>query len=186
MTNLDSTHARPGRTAGKGVARHRRAGPALRGGDEEARRRAMVVLEVLGGMLTPVQAARALAVSSVRYYKLEQQALEGLLAGCEPQLPGPSRRPEKEFEKLRRKLEKLEQECSRYRALARAAQRAVGLSLAAPEEGGEQELGKGRRRRRPKPRALRVASMLRSELPETPAAAADAPKTAGAGHDKVV
>lgn len=133
-------------------------GPAVTGGSGEARKTAALVLEVLGGVLTPTKAAEVLGVSSTRYYQIELRALKGLLRGCEPAHKGPSVSPEKQIQKLEGRVDRLQNECSRYRALARAAQAAVGLSLSEAEGSS----GNGKRKRRPKARALRVASVLRS------------------------
>lgn len=136
----------------------RAKGPDISGGTDDARKTAAVVLEVLGGALTPTKAAEVLGVSSTRYYQLELRALKGLLRGCEPAHKGPSASPEKQIQKLERRVERLQNECSRYRALARAAQAAMGLSLS----DAERPSGNGKRKRRPKARALRAASVLRS------------------------
>lgn len=136
----------------------RAKGPDISGGTDDARKTAAVVLEVLGGVLTPTKAAEVLGVSSTRYYQLELRALKGLLRGCEPAHRGPSASPEKQIRKLEKRVGRLQSECSRYRALARAAQAAMGLSLS----DAEKPSGNGKRRRRPKARALRAASMLRS------------------------
>ena len=136
----------------------RAKGPDISGGTGEARRTAALVLEVLGGVLTPTKAAEVLGVSSTRYYQIELRALKGLLRGCEPAHKGPSASPEKQIQKLERRVDRLQNECSRYRALARAAQAAVGLSLSETERSS----GNGKRKRRPKARALRAASVLRS------------------------
>jgi len=145
----------------------RAKGPDISGGTDDARKTAAVVLEVLGGALTPTMAAEVLGVSSTRYYQLELRALKGLLRGCEPAHKGPSASPEKQVRRLERRMDRLQNECSRYRALARAAQAAVGLSLS----DAEKPSGNGKRKRRPKARALRAASVLRSELPKAVGAA---------------
>src|SRR5262249_7411877 len=65
--------------------------PASVAPTREARQRAALILEVLAGGRTPVQAAQPLAVSLSRYYLLEEKALHGLLAACEPAPRGPRR-----------------------------------------------------------------------------------------------
>ena len=138
------------------------AGPDVKGGSLEARRVAAAVLEVLAGGLTPTEAAGALGVSVPRYYQLECRALEGLVTGCEPRARGPGKSPDRALAMLTREHERTKRELARSQALARAAQRAVGLSVLrsqkAPEKGG-------RRRRRPVVRALRAAKRLKVDEP---------------------
>jgi hypothetical protein len=57
-------------------------------GSRDANRVAAAILEVLAGVRTPTDAAQALVVSVPRYYQLEQRALEGLIAACEPRRLG--------------------------------------------------------------------------------------------------
>ena len=73
-----SRAGRPG-AGGHSAAEHSR----------EAKQRAAAILEVLAGARTPTAAAQALGVSLTRYYLLEEKALVGLLAACEPQPRGP-------------------------------------------------------------------------------------------------
>ena len=138
------------------------AGPDVKGGSLEARRVAAAVLEVLAGGLTPTEAAGALGVSVPRYYQLECRALEGLVTGCEPRARGPGKSPDRALAMLTREHERLKRELARSQALARAAQRAVGLSLLHAQKKAEGQPGK--RRRRPVIRAFRAAERLK--LPE--------------------
>ena len=148
--------------AGK-KAPERTKGPGVNGGSREARKVAAAVMEVLAGSRTPLDAAKALGVSAPRYYVLEARALEGMVAACEPRSKGRTRTPEMELAALRKEHERLQRECARAQALARASQRAVGLSMPKPEKkSGE----KGKRRRKPVVRALKVVDRLKSETPD--------------------
>lgn len=118
----------------------------------EMRRRAAAVLEVLGGVKTPAEAAEALSFSLARYYLLEARALEGLVAACEPRTRGRGGGEARSMNALRRQNDRLRQELSRAQALVRAVQRATGM----PET---VEIT-GRRRRRPQARALRAAQRI--------------------------
>src|SRR5436190_14909510 len=91
----------------------------------DARRRAAAVLEVLAGMRTPVQAAEALALSPQRYYLLEQRAIAGLVAACEPAPRGPQLDAARRVSALEREIARLKRESGRHQALARAVQRTV-------------------------------------------------------------
>lgn len=136
----------------------RSVAPGRQTGSQQARKTAAAVLEVLGGVRTPMQAAEALGVSLPRYYLLESRALQGLLDACEPRPAGPPVRPEKQLEKLRKETEKLKHESARYQALARATQRTVGLQ---PPKKGKKAGGRKKRRRKPTVRALKAAEGLR-------------------------
>jgi hypothetical protein len=136
-----------------------RADPA-----EEARRAALAIFEVLAGIRTTADAAKALSISLPRYYALEARAVEGLIRACEPRKPGKRRSPSKELESLRREMQRLERECARQQALARAAQRTLGLaSIGAKktsDRSGKEGEQKRRRERRPRARALVAARAL--------------------------
>jgi hypothetical protein len=136
-------------------------GPRVRGGGQEARRLSVVILEVLAGMRTPADAAQALGRSVPRYYQLEARALEGLVAGCEPRSVGRAKTPEREIEKLKQEVARLNRECARSQALQRMAQRTVGVSAVKPRPApkpGE------KRKRRPTARALKAAAGLKRDV----------------------
>jgi hypothetical protein len=137
-------------------------------GDLETRRRAAAVLEVLGGALTPAEAAEALAISLPRYYLLEARALEGLVAACEPRPRGRGSPEGRSAQALRRENDRLRQDLTRTQALARAMQRASGIPE--QEQDPSSTDGRTRRRRRPHARALRAAKILAppSPPPSTP------------------
>lgn len=158
MTSSVSKPERPARRCGP-------QGPRLPAvASREARRQAACILEVLGGTRTPTEAAQELGIPIPRYYLLESRALEGLLAACEPRPKGPTRSAERELEGARKEAERLRRECARYMALARVAQRAVGLSApAAPPK--TKPPGKGKGPRRATVRALKAVARLKSEEP---------------------
>ena len=143
----------------------------------EARRTAAAILEVLAGMRTPAEAAHALAVSVPRYYTLEQRAVASLVAGCQPHLGGPFKSPQQRIAELEREVRRLRQQCDRHLALARAAQRTIGLPMPAQGVALSQDkahsacsspIGKRRRGRRPTVRALKVVAALRQAPREEP------------------
>jgi hypothetical protein len=135
----------------------------------DARRRAAAVLEVLAGVRTPTQAAETLAVSLPRYYLIEQRAIGGLVAACEPAPRGPQRSAERRVAALEREIARLTRESGRHQALARAAQRTLGLAPpVVPRPNGKAgqkaaSTGKSRRRRRPTVRALTLAKALATD-----------------------
>jgi hypothetical protein len=129
-------------------------------------RQAAAILEVLAGARTPAQAAAALAVSLPRYYQLEQRALAGLLAACEPRKPrGRVRSEASVLAQLRQENQRLQRELGRQQALVRLVQRHVGLAPPAP---ASRKVGQKRRQRQPVARALAVAQRLQQERGPAP------------------
>jgi hypothetical protein len=156
---VESVSNKPRQPTGKRVG-----GPHVTGGSRDARRFAAAILEVMAGIRTPTDAAAALAISMPRYYIMEKRALEGLISACEPRPKGPSHRPEKEVECLRLEIVRLEKDVARNQALARAAQRTIGLAPPAkPVARKTDGPGKRRRRGRPTVRALKVIDRLQSQ-----------------------
>lgn len=144
-------------------ARRRPGTPRVDGGSREARVRAAVILDVLAGVFTPADAAKALTISLPRYYALESRLLTALVESCEARPRGRTRSVDQEIALLTRELERLKQECARKQSLVRAVQRTIGVTL--PER---RPLAHGRRRRRPVVRALKAAAALRAEAPASP------------------
>jgi hypothetical protein len=130
----------------------------------EAQRRAAMVLEVLGGARLPRDAAAALGISLPTYYQLEERALRGLVAFCEP-CGSSAPNAERQIAALEKELARWKRECVRYQGLVRASQRTIGL---APPQPPVKVPGKRSCARRPIVRALRAATTLR--------AAGDAPQ----------
>ena len=140
--------------------RHKSRGPKLNAVSPHARKVATAILEVLVGGRSPSDAADALSVSLPRYYQLEARALNGLLAACEPRKRGYVRSPERELESTQKKMQQLQRECARHQALARLAQRTIGL--AAPATAKPNDSSK-RKKRAPSVRALKVVEALKSD-----------------------
>ena len=147
----------------------------------DARRLASAILEVLAGMRSITDVALALGITAARYYALEARAVSGLIAACEPRGPGPviGVGLPAELERLRAERDRLKAEAARYQTLARIAQGAFALPAlpaitgtsarpgatnaakrtAAPAPTGA--LSRGRKKRRPTVRALRLATRVR-------------------------
>jgi hypothetical protein len=152
------------------VPKHLLAAPS-----REAKQRAAAILEVLAGGRTPRAAAQALGVSLTRYYLLEERALHGLLAACEPAPRGPHSDPERQRQALQAECARWQRECARQQALVRAAQRTIGLAAPAPPKDGKNKDGKKRRARKPVVRALQVAERLQQEAADQEAQAPATP-----------
>jgi hypothetical protein len=120
----------------------------------DARKMAAVLLEVLAGLRTPLQAAELLQVSLPRYYQLESRALSGFVAACEARPKG--RQPGTVNSALRRDNERLKRDLTRQQSLVRLTQRTVGVT---PPPSVKADSRK--RKRKPVVRALRRAEQLR-------------------------
>jgi hypothetical protein len=123
---------------------------------------------VLAGARTPGEAARVLGMSVPRYYQVETRALNGLLAACESKPKGRQPNPANEANGLRQENERLKREITRHQALARAAQRAIGLSPSPAPTARERTSGSSsapakKTRRRRMARALSVAQRLQKD-----------------------
>lgn len=147
---------------------------AVQPGSGTANRLAVAILEVLAGMRTPADAARALEVSLPRYYQLETRALGGLIAACEPRPLGKQPSVTNRLAVLERELEQARRESARQQALVRAAHRSLGLKTV-PEPVKQPVTGKGRRKRRPVVRALKAAAVLRETVADTEAIPVEQP-----------
>ena len=119
------------------------------------RLRAVVVLEVLAGIRSCNDAAADLSITLQSYYQLEERAVKGLVAACEPKPPGPRRNFEREAEELRQERDRLQSENARYQAIVRTSQLTVGLD---PDKACTKK-----RNRKPTVRALRAIDKLESK-----------------------
>jgi hypothetical protein len=144
----------------------RRSGHGVEGGTSEANRMAVAILEVLAGGCSPAEAAGALGISLPRYYILETRALEGLVAACEPKPLGKQPSPETRIAALEKALRQARRDCARQEALVRVTRRSVGLRIPEPAPGkqGVKRDGRGRKKRRPTVRALKVVEKLTGRL----------------------
>ena len=66
-------------------------------GSREARRMAALILETLGGLRTASEASEVMGVALVRYYVLEERALEAMIGAMEPRPRGRQRSPDVKF-----------------------------------------------------------------------------------------
>lgn len=152
--------------------RPRKPHPAHLTGSAESKKHAAVILEVLSGTTTTLDASRSLEITLARYYQLESRALQGILTALEPKKRGKLSDPSHEMDRLHRDNERLRREVTRLQALLRAAQRAIGVSI--PKTPDKSKLD-GKRKRRPTARALRAVEALRTgQDSATPAAEAGA------------
>jgi hypothetical protein len=128
-----------------------------------------VVLDVLAGNRSPNDAASALGLSVARYYVIEHQAIDGLIAGCGPRQRG--RQPDhgKEIARMTAENVRLTQALLRQQALVRTSQRSLGVALPAkPATTTSASPGRGKGKRQPKVRALRAAKRLKTATSTAP------------------
>jgi hypothetical protein len=151
--------------------------PLLPEASKDAKRLAAVILEVWAGVRTPLQAAEALGLSLPRYYQVEANGLNGLVAACTPKPKGRQANPAREATTLRRDNERLRRELGRQQALVRLTQRGLGVTPPA------QTVTKKGRRRKPVVRALTLAARLQPEATQ-PAPASAASTTADGAREQ--
>jgi len=123
----------------------------------EARKKAAIVLEVLAGLRTPLQAAQALSMALPSYYHLELRALQGLMNYCERTPKGRQKNADRELTQVREQCQKLASDVQRYQALARATQKTIGLAPPPPPAKKH-----GRRPRKPVVRALQALALIKN------------------------
>jgi hypothetical protein len=129
----------------------------------------------MAGMKTPVEASSSIGVSVNRYYQLETRALSAMVRALEPLPRGRRRRPEAEVERLSREKARAEREASRYQALYRASQRALGLASPVASK-SDSKVATGRKARRPRMRAKTViAELSRAPSPVPASSEGEAP-----------
>ena len=107
------------------MARKRKHSP-LEGleSDEASKKRVWALLQVLSGQMGVSEAAKAVQISSPRYYQLEKKALSAMLMAMSPtQGRG---QPMERLQKLQERSVALEQENARQKQLLRMAKRLWG------------------------------------------------------------
>ena len=129
----------------------------------QAQRFAATILEVLGGLRSPPEAAETLAVSLPRYYQLEARALEGLVAALAPRPQGKQPSLQNRIASLEKQLEAARRQCARQEALVRVTQRTLGLATAVAKTSEPPRDARGRKKRRPSVRALKAARTLHTQ-----------------------
>lgn len=78
--------------------------------EEQARRRAEVILKVRSGQMTAKEAAKTLGVSRKTYYEWEQRGLQGMMEALLNRPPGrPEKKRDPEKDQLKEQVEDLEQ-----------------------------------------------------------------------------
>ena len=140
---------------------------SVQGGSSEANRFAVVILEVLAGGRTPIDAAQALSITLPRYHQLEARALQGLVAALEPRPRVRQPSPESRMAQMEKMLNEARREGRRQQALVRAAARTLGIRAPASETKPDGEEDAKRRKRRRVARALKAAEAVTKATRQT-------------------
>jgi transposase len=78
---------------------------------EQAKKRAEVILKVRSGQMTAKEAAKELGVSRKTYYEWEERGLQGMMEALSNRPPGrPEKKKDPEKDQLKKQVEDLEQE----------------------------------------------------------------------------
>ena len=120
-------------------------------GSKDAKRAAMVVLEVLAGLRKPTEAHDIIGVSLARYYAIEAKALQGFVKALENRGSRTGPRPETKIATLEREIAQLHRELNRSQALCRMGQRAIGLK-AVDKKKPKGKRGRPKKGAEPKPK----------------------------------
>jgi transposase len=108
----------------------------MKPGEQKARERASVILQVRSGQISAREGATLLGVSRKTYYQWEKRALQGMMAQLEEQAPGRPPKPEEpELESMRRKIATLE---GQLKAAEQTAEvRSILLAMRRKQEKGD-------------------------------------------------
>lgn len=110
----------------KRAARTRKPDAIL--GSEEAKRQAAVILEVMSGVRSAQEGSDVLGISPMRYYSLEDRALQGMVKALEPRPKGRRMRsPEDALKLAEKERERYKREVGRLQTLLRMVRKSVHL-----------------------------------------------------------
>ncbi len=134
-------------------------GPKSLQGSAAAKRIFALMLEVLSGIRSTMDAADGMGVALVRYYQLETRALQAMLEALEPRPRGRKAKTESEWKaEFAREKKQLNGEIARYKTLYRSLRRVAGVTAPTKKTGGKN--GTRIRRLRKKGRGERVVAAL--------------------------
>ena len=139
-------------------------------GSPEARRTAAAILEVMSGVKGPNEASDALGISTMRYYALEDRALQAMVLALEPR-PRGRKKPSADEALLgvQRERDQLRRDLGRTQALLRLVRKSVKLQEPVEKRKGKGK-GKGKRRQSAAGRTPKLLARLVEPAP-TPAVA---------------
>jgi hypothetical protein len=97
-------------------------------GSDQAKRQAAVILEVVSGTRGAQEGSEVLGISSMRYYQLEERALQGMVTALEPRAKGPRvPSPEETLRRVEKERERMKREVGRLQTLLRMVRKSVHL-----------------------------------------------------------
>ena len=138
--------------------------PPEQAASPQARRTATILLEVLAGQRSTTDAARALDVSSVRFYAIEARAVAGFITACEPRPTGiqPEVRDAHDLERQRELVRRQGMELQQLRSVLRSTQRQLGVVAPPPDPKKKADAdGKGKPKRKPRRPTVRALTVVR-------------------------
>jgi hypothetical protein len=98
-------------------------------GSMEARQLAAGILEVMSGERGPAEVSEALGISTMRYYALEERAIQGMVKSLEVRPRGRKAvSTEEAIAKLEKERDRLKRELGRSQALLRVVRKSVRLT----------------------------------------------------------
>src|SRR5213594_2623003 len=131
-------------------------------GSVEAKKLSALVLETLAGVKTPQDAAKDAGVSAQRFYGLETRALQGIVRSLEPRRKGRQKGAEQLLVEAIKEKDRLVRDLARTQALLRSAHRVIGVPPPPSSEKPGKIEERGKRKRRPGPRAVKAVAVLRA------------------------
>jgi len=140
-------------------------------GSEEAKRLAAVILEVMSGVRGAQEGAEVLGISPMRYYALEDRALQGMIAALEPRLKGRrAKSPEDTLKLVEKERERLKREVGRQQTLLRMVRKSMHLQDPKWGGGAGAKAG-GKKARKPTRRVEKLIERLQPVAEPTVATA---------------
>jgi hypothetical protein len=130
-------------------------------GSEEAKRQAAVILEVMSGVRSAQEGSDVLGISPMRYYSLEDRALQGMVKALEPRPKGRRMRsPEDAMRQVETERERYRKEAGRLQALLRMVRKSVHLQEPRRVRGVESKVN-GKKERKPLRRVDKLLERLK-------------------------
>ena len=161
MEDTKKTPMTHGRAEAERLPREKKVRPAITG-SEHAKRVAAVILEVVSGVRGAQEGAEVLGISSMRYYQLEERALQGMVTALEPRAKGPRvPSPEETLKQVERERERTKREVGRLQTLLRMVRKSVHLEEPRWGAAGAGTKANGKKHRKPMRRVEKLIERLK-------------------------
>lgn len=160
MEDTKKPQTTQGRAEAERPARTRK--PEAIAGSEEAKQQAAVILEVMSGTRGAQEGAEALGISPMRYYSLEDRALQGMVKALEPRPKGRrTKSPEDVLKQVEKERDQMKREVGRLQTLLRMVRKSVHLQEPRWSTGGTGTKAGGKRLRKSPKRAEKLLARLK-------------------------